>query len=130
MYGSGLRLNECISLRVHDIDFGYKQIIVRNAKGEKERTTVLPDRLVDVIHQQIEHVQLIHKNDLEDGYGSVYLPYALRRKYKNAEKEFNYDISTIQELLGHEDVSTTMIYTHVLQSGAKAVLSPVDKMFG
>jgi integron integrase len=192
MYGSGLRVNECISLRIQDIDFGYKQIIVRNAKGEKERTTVLPESSIVDLQKQIAKVEIIHKNDLCDGYGSVYLPYALKRKYKNAEKEFiwqylfpskilsvdprsgtkqrhhihascpqkavrkavlqtrlrkrgtchsfrhsfathlledGYDIRTIQELLGHEDVSTTMIYTHVLQSGAKAVLSPVDKMF-
>ena len=192
IYGSGLRVNECISLRIQDIDFGYKQIIVRNAKGEKERTTVLPESSIVDLQKQIAKVEIIHKNDLCDGYGSVYLPYALKRKYKNAEKEFiwqylfpskilsvdprsgtkqrhhihvscpqkavrkavlqtrlrkrgtchsfrhsfathlledGYDIRTIQELLGHEDVSTTMIYTHVLQSGAKAVLSPVDKMF-
>ncbi len=189
MYGSGLRLNECISLRIQDIDFDFKQIIVRNAKGAKDRTTVLPDILENKLRHQIEHVQAVHKYDLEIGFGDVYLPYAIQKKYPSAAKsliwqylfpakshsfdprskkkrrhhihidsvqknirnaiiksgvrkkgtshsfrhsfathllEAGYDIRTIQELLGHEDVSTTMIYTHVMKKGAGAVQSPVD----
>lgn len=189
MYGSGLRLNECISLRIQDVDFDYHQIIVRNAKGLKERTTILPDLLKYHLEQQIERANAIHQHDLENGFGHVYLPYAIERKYPNANKsliwqylfpaksisndprsnrkrchhlhidsvqkkirmaiqrsgirkkgsshsfrhsfathllEAGYDIRTIQELLGHEDVSTTMIYTHVMQKGAGAVKSPLD----
>ena len=191
MYGSGLRLNECVSLRIQDIDFDYRQIIVRNAKGEKDRATILPDGLRKDFHKQIEKVGILHKNDLENGYGTAYLPYAIERKYPHANKqliwqylfpskslsidprsnrkqrhhlhvdsiqrtfriaikrsgvrkngsshsfrhsfathllEAGYDIRTIQELLGHEDISTTMIYTHVLNKGAGAVKSPVDKI--
>ncbi len=191
MYGAGLRLNECVSLRVQDIDFDYRQIMVRNAKGEKERATVLPDGLREDLRRQIEKVSVMHKNDLENGYGKVYMPYAIERKYPNANKqliwqylfpskslavdprsnrkqrhhihvdtvqrairaairlsgirkkgsshsfrhsfathllEAGYDIRTIQELLGHEDISTTMIYTHVLNKGAGAVKSPFDKL--
>ncbi len=193
IYGSGLRVNECISLRIQDIDFGYKQIIVRNAKGEKERTTVLPESSIVDLQKQIAKVEIIHKNDLCDGYGSVYLPYALKRKYKNAEKEFiwqylfpskilsvdprsgtkqrhhihvscpqkavrkavlqtrlrkrgtchsfrhsfathlledGYDIRTIQKLISHKDVSTTMIYTHIKKKGGQGVQSPADRLSG
>ncbi|MBU2645842.1 integron integrase [bacterium] len=189
MYGSGLRLNECISLRIQDIDFDYGQIIVRNAKGQKDRATILPQALRDHLQQQIERVTAIHRFDLEQGYGSVYLPHALERKYPGASRSIiwqylfpsrsisrdprsnrrqrhhihldsvqksirtavfrsginkkgsshsfrhsfatqlldtGYDIRTIQELLGHEDISTTMIYTHVMKKGACAVKSPVD----
>jgi integron integrase len=193
MYGSGLRLNECISLRIQDIDFDFSQIIVRNSKGGKERSTILPDLLHDALKAQIENTQALHLFDLRNGYGTVYLPNALERKYPNANRSFNwqylfpakslsldprsnrkqrhhvhidsvqkhiraailksgvqkkgsshsfrhsfathlleagYDIRTIQELLGHEDVSTTMIYTHVMKKGAGAVKSPIDSIQG
>jgi integron integrase len=189
LYGSGLRLMECIRLRVKDIDFGNRQIIVRDGKGEDDRTTILPDSLVHALQRQIQTVQRIHQTDLGDGFGEVHLPYALARKYPNAARETlwqylfpapalsidpatkktmrhhldesllqkavraaaktagiqkpvsphtfrhsfathllqnGYDIRTIQELLGHKDVKTTMIYTHVLQRGGLAVRSPLD----
>ncbi len=189
IYGSGLRLMECVRLRVKDIDFGNNHILVRDAKGMKDRITVLPDNLKGPLHEHLERVRLLHEDDISKGYGSVYLPYALERKYPNASREFawqyvfparafskdprsdtvrrhhvnenvvqkavkeaarlagtakrvsvhtfrhsfathlleaNYDIRTVQELLGHNDVSTTMIYTHVLNKPGIAVKSPLD----
>jgi integron integrase len=189
LYGSGLRLMECVRLRLKDIDFGNRQIIVRDGKGEDDRLTVLPDSLITALQRQIQTVQRIHQTDLGDGFGEVHLPYALARKYPNAARETawqylfpssnlsidpatkktmrhhidesllqkavraaakaagvqkhvtphtfrhsfathllqnGYDIRTIQELLGHKDVKTTMIYTHVLQRGGLAVKSPLD----
>ncbi len=192
LYGSGLRLTECMRLRVKDIDFGNHQIVIRDGKGEDDRVTILPDSLVPALKRQIETVRRIHQTDLGDGFGEVWLPYALERKYPNASRELNwqylfpasalsvdpasrktmrhhadpsilqkairaaalqaniqkpvsphtfrhsfatqllqagYDIRTVQELLGHKDVKTTMIYTHVLQRGGLAVIAkhPVGK---
>ena len=190
LYGSGLRLMECLRLRVKDIDFGNHQIIVRDGKGEKDRLTMLPDALIPDLQTHLKTVSDIHQQDLKAGYGEVYLPYAIARKYPNAPKEWiwqylfpafarsvdpetkkirrhhldesvlqkairqtagivgidkpvsphvfrhsfathllqsGYDIRTIQELLGHKDVKTTMIYTHVLQRGGLAVKSPLDE---
>jgi integron integrase len=189
LYGSGLRLMECVRLRVQDIDFDQHQIIVRDGKGGKDRVTMLPDALVPFLREHLQRVRLIHESDLAQGYGSVYLPYALERKYPNASTEWiwqyvfpserlsvdprsgvtrrhhidentlqkavrqaalqarldkhvtchtfrhsfathlleaGYDIRTVQELPGHKDVKTTMIYTHVLNKGALAVRSPLD----
>ncbi|MDL1945111.1 integron integrase [Chloroflexi bacterium CFX2] len=189
LYGSGLRLMECLRLRIKDIDFGNHTIIVRDGKGEDDRTTILPDSLIPALQRQIQTVQRIHQTDLGDGFGEVHLPYALARKYPNASRETQwqylfpasalsvdpaskktmrhhadpsllqkairaaahaakidkhvsphtfrhsfatrllqsgYDIRTIQELLGHKDVKTTMIYTHVLQRGGLTVKSPLD----
>ena len=189
LYGSGLRLLECIRLRIKDIDFDYKNITVRNGKGAKDRVTILPESQIESLYLHLALVKQIHKQDLKDGYGTVFLPYALAEKYKNANKswgwqyvfpaaklsidprsgikrrhhmsesilqkeirnavhnadinkpaschtlrhsfathllENGYDIRTVQELLGHKDVRTTMIYTHVLNKGGLAVLSPLD----
>ncbi len=189
LYGSGLRLIECLRLRVKDIDFGYKQIVVRNGKGDKDRITMLPEKIVMPLHEHIQRIKEQHEMDLKNGYGSVFLPYALERKYPNANKQFHwqyvfpasrisvdprsglkrrhhlhesvlqrvvkvviqkagitkhaschtfrhsfathlleagYDIRTVQELLGHNDVSTTMIYTHVLNKNQLGVQSPTD----
>jgi len=189
LYGSGLRISECLRLRVKDLDFANHQVIVRDGKGENDRATILPDSLVSGLKSQIEITRLIHQKDLKEGFGEVSLPYALAQKYPSAPKEFpwqyvfpstnrsvdpvskrtkrhhlditvvqkavrqavlaaglnkpvsphtfrhtfatqllqnGYDIRTVQELLGHKDVKTTMIYTHVLQRGAGAVKSPLD----
>ena len=193
LYGTGMRLLECLRLRVQDIDFGRSQITVRAGKGNKDRATLLPPGLVPALKQQIELASAVHAADLAEGYGEVYLPYALERKYPNAAREpgwqyvffaskraidprsgterrhhlddsviqkavkaavrtagihkkgschtlrhnfathvleDGYDIRTVQELLGHKDVKTTMIYTHVLQRGPMGVRSPLEGMFG
>ncbi len=189
LYGSGLRLTECLRLRVKDIDFDYKQITVREGKGDKDRKTMLPDAVILPLREHLEEVKKIHEEDLRRGFGRVELPYALARKYPNAgEKwawqyvfpahrlskdpqsgewrryhlhesvlqkavkgavraaginkpagchtlrhsfathllEAGYDIRTVQELLGHTRVETTMIYTHVLNKGGLGVKSPAD----
>jgi len=189
LYGSGLRLMECLRLRVKDLDFGNRQIIVRDGKGENDRGTILPDSIVPLLESHLRAVKVIHAKDLRDGFGETNLPYALDKKYPNAAKEWiwqyvfpasarsidpvskktmrhhadpsvlqkairqaaklakinkqvsphtfrhsfathllqnGYDIRTVQELLGHKDVKTTMIYTHVLNRGASAVRSPLD----
>ena len=189
MYGSGLRLMEVIRLRVKDLDFANRQIIVRDGKGENDRVTMFPEVLLEPLRLHVKQLKAQHELDLAMGYGTVYLPYALERKYPNASSEFawqyvfaapdlsidpisgikrrhhlnesnlqravkqaaksaqidkpvsphifrhsfathllenGYDIRTVQELLGHKDVKTTMIYTHVLQRGGLAVRSPLD----
>ncbi|MBB5322748.1 integron integrase [Marinobacter oulmenensis] len=175
MYGSGLRINEALRLRVKDVDFGMQQIIVRDGKGGKDRVTLLPDRLVEPLWQQIDSALHLHKADLAHGFGSVYMPAGLARKYPSACQEpdwqyvfpasdlsvdprsgikrqkasihkpagshtfrhsfatrlleAGYDIRTIQKLLGHSDVRTTEIYTHVVRKGGFGVRSPVDDGF-
>lgn len=191
LYGSGLRLMECVRLRVKDIDFEYGQIIVRDGKGQKDRRTMLPQSLAGALRGQLEKARELHQRDLNEGYGSVYLPTALSRKYPGADRQWtwqwvfpatrrsvdprsgierrhhiqedglqravkravaaaglnnqgschtlrhsfathlleaHYDIRTVQELLGHKDVRTTMIYTHVLNRPGLAVSSPLDNV--
>jgi integron integrase len=191
LYGSGLRLMECLRLRVKDVDFGMHQIMVRDEKGKIDRVTLLPESVMADLKEQLERVKAIHENDINQGYGKVYLPYALSRKYPNANLEWcwqyvfpskslskdprtgatrrhhihenslqkavkkavkltripkpvschtfrhsfathllesGYDIRTVQELLGHKDVNTTMIYTHVIKKGGKGVKSPLDTL--
>ncbi len=189
MYGTGLRLMECVRLRVKDVDFEALQVVVRSGKGDKDRVTTLPTSLVEELRAHLEQVKMVHEGDLKMGYGAVFLPDALRRKWPAAEREWKwqyvfpaprvavnqesgvvgrhhvhenslqkavtaaalkakidkrvschalrhsfathlleagYDIRTVQELLGHTDVSTTMIYTHVLNRPGLAVRSPLD----
>jgi integron integrase len=193
LYGSGLRLMECVRLRVKDVDLGYLQITVRGGKGGRDRVTMLPVQLVDAVRKQIERVAETHAEDLSAGAGAVYLPHALVRKAPGMAKELGwqylfpaakrsfwtdelagtthegrhhldesylqravkraigearvhkaaschtfrhsfathllengYDIRTVQELLGHKDVRTTMIYTHVLNRPGIGVRSPLD----
>jgi integron integrase len=189
LYGAGLRLMECLRLRVTDIDFDLGQIVVRDGKGQKDRVTMLPEKYRSAMQEHLNQVRRIHEEDLAKGNGDTYLPPALERKYPNAAKEWRwqyvfpsdrlsvdprsrkvrrhhlhenalqraikqaadsaglnkrvschtlrhsfathlleagYDIRTVQELLGHSDVSTTMIYTHVLNKPGLAVKSPAD----
>ncbi len=191
LYGAGLRLMECVRLRVKDVDFGMQQVLVRDGKGSKDRVTMLPAALVEPLKTHLERVKALHGHDLSAGFGDVYLPYALERKYPRAGREWGwqyvfpakrrstdprsgkerrhhaneqalqravkqavrasgmpkaaschtfrhsfathllqsgYDIRTVQELLGHKDVSTTMIYTHVLNRGGRGVVSPLDNV--
>ncbi len=189
LYGAGLRIIECLRLRVKDSAFTYKKITVREGKGEKDRITMLPELCVEPLKKHLEKVKMQYDQDLRDGFCTVYMPYALAKKFPNANKEWGwryifpasqlsvdprsgvkqrhhfdesavqravkqairdagihkhaschtfrhsfathlleagYDIRTVQELLGHEDVNTTMIYTHVLNKGTIRVSSPAD----
>jgi integron integrase len=189
LYGAGLRLTECLKLRVKDVDFEYRQILVRDGKGAKDRVTMLPASTIEPLKKQLSYARALHDADLAAGYGDVELPDALARKYPRAPYEWawkfvfpssklstdprtgvirrhhvyenyvtrgvkdavraaridklvschtlrhsfathlleaGYDIRTVQELLGHADVSTTMIYTHVLNRGGRGVASPLD----
>jgi len=191
LYGTGMRLMESLRLRVKDVDFARGHIVVREGKGDKDRVTVLPEKLKAELQAHLERVKLLHERDLTEGFGGVYLPHALARKYRNADREWawqwvfpsarrsrdprsgivrrhhaseisvqramkesvslarlakratchtlrhcfathqleaGYDIRTVQELLGHEDVATTMIYTHVMNKPGLGVRSPLDML--
>jgi integron integrase len=191
LYGAGLRILEALRLRVHDVEFSRREVLVRDGKGQKDRITMLPRVLIRPLRAHLREVAKIHERDLEDGFGEVWLPFALARKYPGAAREWGwqyvfpserrardprggairrhhiqdqafqramrqavrdagivkpatphtlrhsfathllesgYDIRTVQELLGHTNVSTTMIYTHVLNRGGRGVLSPLDRL--
>jgi integron integrase len=189
LYGAGLRLLECLSLRVKDVDFSRGHILIRDPKGRRDRLTMLPNAVVDDLRTHLDAVRLVHASDQSDGFGAVWLPHAFSRKSPNAPEEWvwqwlfpassryydklagterrhhlhesavqrsvkqatqragiqkrvtchtfrhsfathllerGHDIRTVQELLGHRDVATTLIYTHVLRLGPKGVRSPLD----
>lgn len=191
LYGTGMRIMEALRLRVKDVDFARREIVIRDGKGAKDRITMLPDRLVRPLERHLTEVRHVHESDLDEGFGSVWLPSALARKYPTAAREWarqyvfpadrraldprtgairrhhmsdqsfqramrqalrdsalakpatphtlrhsfathllesGHDIRTVQELLGHADVSTTMIYTHVLNRGGRGVVSPLDRL--
>jgi len=192
IYGSGIRLMECIRLRIKDIDFGQRQLFVRSGKGGKDRTTFLPRIVHDELFDHIERVKLLHRKDLEQGFGEVYLPNALARKYRNAAREASWqyvfpsksrsfdqrtkkerrhhvlesglqkavksavkkagidkratvhtlrhsfathmlengtNIRVLQDLLGHADVKTTEIYTHVMRKDIGGLQNPLDRLY-
>ena len=191
LYGSGLRITEAVRLRVQDIDYDFKQLTVRAGKGRRDRVTTYAESLTPLLEQHLKRVKLLHEQDLAAGYGEVYLPHALARKYPTAARQWGWqyvfpsrkratdprsgivrrhhldpsvvnkaikratrklgltkrvsahtfrhsfathllqrgtDIRTVQALLGHQHVATTMIYTHVLQQGGQGVPSPLDDL--
>jgi integrase len=121
LYGSGLRLMECLRLRVKDLEFEHRAITVRSGKGGKDRVVTLPDPCMVPLRRQLNAVRNLHDKDLRDGFGAVWLPHALARKYPQADRSWGWqlergmDIRTVQEQPGHQDVRTTQIYIHVLQ---------------
>lgn len=117
LYGAGLRLREALTLRVKDVTFEYRQLIVRSGKGARDRSAILPETLVAQLQQHLEAVKARHECAVRNSFAGVELPYALER---------GYDIRTVRELLGHKDVKTTQIYTHVMRKGANAVQSSLD----
>ncbi|HUZ74451.1 MAG TPA: phage integrase N-terminal SAM-like domain-containing protein [Stellaceae bacterium] len=138
LYGSGLRQIECLALRVKDVNFAYRQILVRDAKGGKDRVTMLPEGVVQPLQEHLGRLRVLHRRDLAEGRAvkraaaaAIVKPvscHTLRHSFATHLLERVQHIRTVQELLGHADVSTTMIYTHVLNRGARGVKSPLDRL--
>jgi len=130
LYGSGLRLMECIRLRVKDIDFEKNEIIIRDAKGMQDRVTVLPEKVKSSLENHLKRVKQIHENDLAKGYGRVYLPFALQRKYPNANRRWGWQYVFPSKSLSKDPRSGKIRRHHIHESslnrGGKAVISPLD----
>jgi integrase len=134
LYGTGLRINEALQLRIKDIEFSHNAIIVRDGKGMIDRVVMLPQTLHQNLNQRILRARCIWELDRAANANGVYLPFALERKYPNAGKTWGWfwlfpqasEFHRVQELLGHSDVATTMIYTHVLNIAGRGVKSPLD----
>jgi len=130
LYGSGLRLTECLQLRVKDIDFDYKQVTVRSGKGDKDRITLLPAKLIEPLKKQIDYVKQLHEHDLKNGYDSVYLPYALERKYPHAGKEVAWKLLFPATQISTDPITGVQrrhhIYETVLQKVVKKAIQEAD----
>ena len=126
LYGSGLRLSECLLLRVKDIEFDFNQILVRDSKGKKDRVTPLPESIIESLKEHLEKVKLQHEKDLKDGLGEVYLPYAIEKKYKSANKDFAWQYVFPASRISTDPVSGTRRRHHldesVLQKAVKTAI--------
>ncbi len=127
LYGAGLRLRECLKLRVKDVEFEYRQLIVRDGKGAKDRVTMLPDAVIASLKEHLIRVKALHEKDVAAGIVKHVSCHTLRHSFATHLLENGYDIRTVQELLGHSSVETTMIYTHVMNKGGRGVRSPLDR---
>jgi len=130
LYGSGLRLVECLRLRVKDLDFAYRQITVRNGKGEVDRVTMLPQSLVVPLQQHLQRVKMIHQRDLDNGYGAVYLPYALERKYPNANREWCWQYVFPAHRLSKDPRSGLIRRHHLGESGPQRAVRKAVRLAG
>lgn len=131
LYGGGLRSSECVRLRVKDIDFSLRQIVVRDGKGAKDRLTILPDSIVSQLQAHLSRVRLLHRNDLSQGYGQTHLPYSLARKYPGADREWIWQYVFPSRRLTFDTTANTMRRHHLSTSSLqKAVRSPLDPREG